>query len=210
MNRCFRLHFLIAALVLSALSNPMSAQSWELVKVKDSVQLYSRLEAGKTIRSYKAVATIHAPSAQVYALLEDVNDTDWWEKGLSQVKVLQYEKDKLAQYYLVYDLPWPLIDRDLCVKVTSSMNWSTGMAKISATPIVGVIAEKKEKIRIKDYRQTWTVKPAGKNLTLVVLEGFVDPGGSVPDWVVNMIIYDIPMNSVRGVRLKLEKISLPL
>jgi hypothetical protein len=205
MKRRFRIDFVLTLLLTLVLYDPMFAQSWNFVKEKDSVQLYTRLEVGKSIKSYKAVARIHAPALQVYALLEDVNCTDWWEKGLTQIKILLYEKDKLAEYYLVYDLPWPITDRDLCVKVLSSINWNTGLGKIAATPIVGVVAESKDKVRIKDYRQTWTVKPAGKNLTTVELEGFVDPAGNIPDWIVNMIIYDIPMNSVETVQKSVSK-----
>ena len=134
-----------------------------------------------------------------------MNNTDWWDKSLSQIKVLRYVKNKLAQYYLVYDLPWPVIDRDICVSVSDSIDYNTGIYKLKATPLTGIIAEQKDKIRIKDYYQTWTVKSIGKNLSLVDLEGYVDPAGSIPDWVFNMVIFNIPINSIEGVKHQMEK-----
>ena len=113
--------------------------------------------------------------------MEDINDTDWWDKNLTHIKVLLYQKDKRAQYYLVYEMPWPVRDRDLCVDVTITTYPETGEYKINVVALNGVIPERNDMVRIKDYQQTWTITPAGKEMTHVELEGFVDPAGSVPD-----------------------------
>jgi hypothetical protein len=55
-------------------------------------------------------------------------------------------------------------------------------------------------VRIKDFRQTWTIIPAGKEMTHVVLEGFVDPAGSIPDWISNILIIDSPFKAISGAR----------
>ena len=138
-------------------------------------------------------------------MIEDVNNTDWWDKNISQIKVLNYEKNKKARYYLIYDLPWPVIDRDLCVDVSVEYNPETGAGKITALPLPGLIPENKSMVRIKEYKQTWTVTPAGRNQTHVILEGFVDPAGSIPDWISNMIIVDSPLKIINGVKSRLEK-----
>ena len=183
----------------------MAAQSWDLVKEKNGIKIYTRKEAGKSLKSYKGVTDINAPAEKVFALIEDVNNTDWWDKNLTQIKVLLYEKYKKAQYYLVYDLPWPVTDRDLCVDVTVTIDPATGVRRITAVPLPGVIPECHDKIRIQEYRQTWTVTPAGKELCHVELEGFVDPAGSIPDWISNMLIVDSPIKVISGVRERVEK-----
>jgi hypothetical protein len=199
--------FLLILLFLSTpmLSHPISAQSWNFIKEKDGIKIYTYEEAGKSLKSYRGVTDIKAPADSIFALIENVNNTDWWDKNLTQIKVLLYEKNKRAQYYLVYDLPWPVIDRDLCVDVSVTINQVTGERKITAVPLTGVIPERNGIVRIKDYRQTWTVIPAGKELTHVVLEGFVDPAGSIPDWISNMIITDSPLKVIRGVKERMEK-----
>ena len=95
----------IALFFLIMVSFQTVAQSWEFIKEKDGIKIYTRKDAGKSLKSYKGVTDIHAPADKVFALIEDVNNTDWWDKNLNQIKVLLYEKYKRAQYYLVYDLP---------------------------------------------------------------------------------------------------------
>ncbi len=201
----YRLPFTAMFVFMLGISISMFAQSWDFIKEKDGIKLYTCKDAGKSLKSYKGVTDIKAPADKVFALLEDVNHTEWWDKNVNQIKVLLYEKYKRAQYYMVYDLPWPVTDRDLCVDVTVTTDRVTGVSRIMAVPLTGVVPEREGMIRIKDYRQTWTVKPAGNELTHVVLEGFVDPAGSIPDWISNMLIVDSPLKVINGVKLRLEK-----
>jgi hypothetical protein len=183
----------------------IEAQSWNFIKEKDGIKIYTHQEAGKALKSFKGVADINAPAEKIFAMMEDINDTEWWDKNLTQIKVLLYEKNKRAKYYMVYDLPWPVNDRDLCVDVTIKIDTVTGESKITAVSVPGVIPERSDIVRIKDYRQTWTITPVSKELTHIELEGFIDPAGSIPDWISNMLIVDSPIKSIRGVKERMEK-----
>jgi hypothetical protein len=204
MSHC-RFRFLSALLLTLTLSSSIVGQSWDFVKEKDGIKIYTRKDDGKSLKSYKGVTDIHAPAEKVFALIEDVNHTEWWDKNLTQIKALLYEKNRRAQYYLVYDLPWPVTDRDLCVDVTAAIDPATGVGKITAGPLAGVVPARTDMIRIMEYHQTWTVEPTGKELSHVVLEGFVDPEGSIPDWISNMIIVDSPIKVINGLKQRLEK-----
>lgn len=186
-------------------SYSMVAQSWDFIKEKNGIKIYTRKEAGKSLKSYKGVTDINSPAEKVFALIEDVNNTDWWDKNFTQIKVLLYEKYKRAQYYLVYDLPWPVTDRDLCVDVKVTTDQLTGAGRITATPLPGVIPEHQDMVRIKEYRQTWTVEPLGKNMAHVVLEGYIDPSGNIPDWLSNMLIVDSPIKVISGIKQRLDR-----
>jgi len=187
------------------ISSAIEAQSWNFIKEKEGIKLYTSMETGESLKSYKGVAEINAPAEMVFAKIEDINNTDWWDKNLTGIRVMLYEKNKRAQYYLVYDLPWPVTDRDLCVDVTVTIDPVSGVRKLTASPLPGLVPEREDMIRIKDYRQTWTVTPDGRDKSHVELEGHVDPAGSIPDWIVNMIIVDSPIKAISELKLRLEK-----
>jgi hypothetical protein len=197
------LFILLCFMMMESLS--MVAQSWNFIKEKDGVRIYTRKETGKTLKSYMGVADIRAPADRVFALIEDVNHTEWWDKNFNRIKVLKYVKNSMAQYYLVYDLPWPVTDRDLCVDVTVTIDPATGVRKIAAAPLPGVVPEDHDMIRIREYHQTWTIRPAGDGVSHVVLEGYVDPAGTIPDWLSNMLIVDSPVKAISGIKERLEK-----
>jgi hypothetical protein len=196
---------LILSVMILALSCSVIAQSWNFIKEKDGVKLYTQKETGKSLKSYKGVADIKAPADKVFAMIEDVNHTEWWDKNLNQIRVMLYEKNKRARYYLIYNLPWPVTDRDLCVDVKVTIDPVTGESKLTASPLPGLVPARADMIRITEYRQTWTVRPAGKNQAHVELEGFVDPAGSIPDWICNMIIVDSPLKAMSEIRRRMEK-----
>ncbi len=202
-NSCTR--FIFSILCLLVLPGSSAAQSWTFIKEKEGIKIYTCTEAGKTVKSYRGETDIHAPAEKIFALIENVNNTDWWDKNLTRIKVLQYEKFKSARYYLVYNLPWPVTNRDLCVDVTISIDPLTGVRTITALPLPGFIPEKSDMVRITSYRQTWTIRPAGNELSHVVLEGHVDPAGNIPDWLSNMLIVDSPIKVICGLKQRLEK-----
>lgn len=204
MMKQFRFDLLGLCFLTQVLSGPLVAQSWDLVKEQDGINIYTRQEAGKSLKTYRATTVIRAPAEKVFTLIEDVNHTEWWDPNLSQIKVLAYEKNKLARYYLVYDSPWPVENRDLCVDVTVSIDPVRSIYTVSAVPLTGVIPEREDRVRIRDYRQTWTVSSAGVNVANVVLEGYMDPAGNIPDWISNMLVIGSPINTIGGLRRRLE------
>ena len=199
--------FILMVLITIMLSCPIKAQSWDFIKEKDSIKIYTRSEDGMSLKSYRAVTNINAPVEKVFAVMEDINNTDWWDKKLTLIEVLLYEKDIGAQYYLVYDLPYPVTDRDLCVNVTITIDKVTGERKINAVALNGVIPEHNKLVRIKDYGQTWTIIPVGKEWTHVILEGFVDPAGSVPNWLTNTLIIETPFKTITGLRERMGRMG---
>jgi uncharacterized membrane protein len=182
----------------------LMAQSWEFAKEKEGIRVYTMKADDKPLKAYKGITDIDAPAEKVFALIENVNNTDWWDKNLSQIKVLGYEKNKFAKYHLIFDMPWPVSDRELFVDAEVTIDPATGIRKITAVPLRVNTQPSKDRIRINEYRQTWTVKPVSSNLTQVTLEGYVNPGGSLPAWIINMFIVDAPMNSIGEIKKRMS------
>jgi len=199
-----QIHLFLVVLLLLVFPGLLAGQTWNFIKTRDGVQLYTCQEAGKGLKLFKGVGEINEPADKVFALLEDVNHTEWWTKDVTQIKVLLYEKGKHAQYYLVYKLPWPFKNRDLCVNVTASVNRSTGDRKLTAVPLSGVCVENKEVVRIKDYWEEWKVRPIDKNRSHIEIEFYINPGSNLPHWLLNMILGEAPINTIKALRMYME------
>lgn len=200
-----RFFFVISFFFSIVLTNSIAAQSWDFIKEKDGIKIYTRKDPGSSLKSFKGVTDFHAPAEKVYNLIGNVKNLDWWDKNLREIKVLYYEKEKRSQYYLVYDAPWPVSDRDLCVDAVITTDPVTGVRTVYAVPLLNVVPENSKYVRIKNYWQRWTLTPIGNDMVHGVLEGHVDPGGSVPDWIYNMVITDTPLKIMRGLKARLEK-----
>jgi hypothetical protein len=178
----------------------LSAQSWDFIKEEEGVKLYTRKEEGNTLKSFKGVMEITTTMEKVSNLLGNVKNHDWWDENLREIKVLKYEENKYFQYYLIYKVPWPFTDRDLCVEASITIDPATGKKTIAAVPLFNVVPEKEGLVRIKRYWQKWTVLPLENGVLRLTLEGFVDPGGNVPSWLYNMVIVETPLKVMRRVK----------
>ena len=195
----------IVLVLLSFLVIPSaSGQNWNFIKEKDGIRIYTRNEPNTSLKSFKGVMDIRSDMGRVNHLVGNVKNHEWWDPNLLEIKVLYYEQDKRYQYYLIYGVPWPLWDRDLCVESVVTDDPVTGRRVIFAQPLKNVIPEKPDLVRIKNYWQRWTIEPRENGMIHIVLEGFVDPGGNVPSWLYNMVITDTPLKVMRWVKELVE------
>ena len=177
---------------------------WEFIKQRDGIRIYTRKEIGSPLKSFKGIMEIHSTMEMIGKVVGNVKNFDWWDDDIREIRILALQDNVFSQYYLIYDVPWPLSDRDLCVEARVSIDSVTHTKIIHATPLPGVVPEEPDLIRIKNYWQRWTIQPLDHGMIRLTLEGFVDPGGIVPPWLYNMVITDTPLNLMREVKKLVE------
>jgi hypothetical protein len=195
---------LAVTVLLVLISFSLSAQDWVLAKDKDGIKVYTRKEPGNDLKTFRAVMEIRSTMDRIAQLVGNVHNQKWWDKDVKDLKILYFDENGHVKYYLVYDLPWPMSDRDLCVEAKITNDPATGKREVYATPIVNLVPEKKDIVRIKKYWQKWTIIPIGNGMMRLTLEGFVDPAGSVPSWLYNMVMTEAPLRVMTKVKDQCE------
>jgi len=198
-KRPYIIFFFIFILNLILVHNAL-AQSWNFIKEQDGIKIYTRNELHSSLKSYKGETVFNAPMGKIYMLLGSAKNFDWWDKGFTTIKVLKHEDQKFIQYYFIYDMPWPVTDRDLAVESVIKLDTITNQYTVSSRPLPNAVPENPNLVRISNYWQKWTVQPMEKGNIHITLEGSVDPGGNIPSWVYNMLVTDMPLNTIRSLR----------
>ena len=176
------------------------AQDWELAKEKDGIKVYTRQVEGSKHKAFKGETEFRADFESVSSLIEDVKKFDVWDDDITEIRVLGQEKGKMLKYYVAYDVPWPLADRDLCVEASIRTDPVTGSKHIDARSIPEAMPQGDGLVRIINYWQKWTIQPDGNGMIHLTVEGFADPAGDIPAWVANLAITKSPMNMLRAIR----------
>jgi hypothetical protein len=195
---------MVTFLPIFFISINLPAQTWNFIKEKDGIKIYTRTPDHSSFKCFKGETVFHTTIDKLSMYIGNVKNVDWWDKNVREIKVIAFEPDKVIQYYLVYHVPWPLSDRDLCVEAKITVNPVTGEKVVYAKPLLDAVPERRGIVRIRNYWQKWTLRPIGKNSVQAVLEGFVDPGGNVPAWLYNMVIIDTPLKVMRGIKERVE------
>lgn len=179
-------------------------QTWNFEKEKDGIKIYTRKEDDSNLKSFKAEVYLHTHLDKVYAMIGNIENVDWWDEDIKELKILSHKKNSFVHYYLAYDAPWPMADRDLCVQAHIKTDDEKGQRIVYTEPLLEVVPEKPNLIRIKKYWERWTIQDKGNDVIHITLEGFVDPAGSVPAWLYNMVITETPLKIIKGIKKRIE------
>ena len=191
----------IISFLILFVCNGLFAQPWTFAIEKDGVKVYTRVENNSLWKSFRGEVTFSAPIEKVCTMLGNNKNNDWWDKAITGIKILGYEENKFVQYYMIYNLPWPFTNRDIVTETKITRDTVSGVWLYTAKPLAGKVPEKPNLVRIKHYKQTWTVEPKENGNVRVIFEGSLDPGGNIPSWLYNMVITETPLkmlNSLRG------------
>ena len=192
--------FINNLIILFSISFNLCAQEWEFAKEKDGIKVYTREEPGSSYKAFKGEVELTAEMAQVSLMLEDVEQFDVWDEDVSEIRLLAREQGKYFKYYVVYNSPWPVSDRDLCVEATITDDPKTGVRLFQAKSVPEAMPEDEDLVRIIHYWQKWIIQPRENGKLLLTVEGYADPAGDVPAWLANMVITDTPLNMLKAIR----------
>jgi hypothetical protein len=196
----FNRALLILPLFIICFTNNLHGQKWDYVKEKDGIKLYTRAELNSTFKAFRGEVTFKAEIEKVNLLVGDAYNMDWWDKDIIFKKVIDFKRNDHIQYYIIFDLPGPLSNRDLALDARIAIDPVTGIRTVTAKPLLKVVPEKPDLVRIKKYWQKWTVQPMANGYVHVILEGFVEPNGNVPAWIHNMVVPDMPLKALKALR----------
>jgi hypothetical protein len=176
------------------------AQEWEPAMKKDGIFVYTREESTSNCKAFKGETEVHAELSAVIDLIENVKNFDRWDESVSEIQVLEHEAGRMIKYYVVYDVPWPFKDRDLCVEANISSDQDTGARLFVAKSAPAAVPLNDDNVRITDYWQKWIIRSMDNGYIHLTVEGFADPAGDIPSWIVNMAITDTPFNMLKSIR----------
>ena len=196
---------LIGLLIVLKLA-PASAQcDWKLKTEKDGIKVYTSEVTGSKIKAIKVAANLNATAAQLVALIMDVNSSaDWVYHTKSSVLVKQVSPTELY-YYSEINLPWPAADRDFVAHLTVTQNPGTKVVTIDGPAVNGLVPVKDGVVRVNDSKGKWVITPVGADQVNVVYTIHVNPGGSLPSWLVNMFATEGPMKIFSNMKVQLQK-----
>ncbi len=202
MNRFRPVAIVLAAFLL--LPCILRAYDWELVKNENGIEVYVKPVENSEIREFMAVTTAATSLSAVLALLDDTGSYTKWNYRCGEAKLLYRKNDLERITYMVTTSPWPVDDRDIAVKSVISQDKKTGVVTITLTGLPDYTPARDGKVRMKSLRGYWRLEPLGKGKVKIIYRLHTEPGGSVPDSLVNSSLVDIPYNTVYNMKKMIQ------
>jgi hypothetical protein len=216
-----RLRFLAASLVtLFALTGvaradtPAQTQKWEMFDEEDGIRMYRHDVAGSSIVALRGEGFIEAPITRVASVLADRKRSTEWIDRLVKTKLLREISETESIEWDHIKTPTPLKDRDFVFKTIISTDPAKKKVIFSYYSVTDPLAPETDDYVRGSFKAgkfeltmaTRTNKDGSKTRgTIVNAEVEVDPRGSVPKFIVNMVQKSWPHTTLMSLRKQVAK-----
>lgn len=201
---------LICSVCFSQSNNP-----WQLYKNENGIAVYSRKAAKTNIKELKTVVRLKTTLNSLVALLNDWDSYPQWNYKCEESKTLKIINERELIHYQMVNLPWPADDEDFIIRVKFWQDMKTKVVTITSTNCPNYIPPIVDRTRIKEMEAKWTLTPMKDGTVEAVYEFYVNPGGSIPIWLLNAAVaygpYETMLNFKEWVmKEKYQKTQNPL
>lgn len=189
------------SILLAAASATLLAQpklEWVYKNEKDGVKVYYRKTSD--VYEIKLVTSLKSPLSGIIHLFEEVENYPKWGYKIAEARTLHRISDTEMYYYSKLDFPWPINDRDIIMHTRLEQDPKTRTIKSTSTAVPNYLPVEKNIVRIAKATTQWTLIPGAGGWLYVEYYIYSNPGGNIPDWLVNMAIDLGPRETIKSIR----------
>jgi len=180
------------------LSSSGDQHDWELKKEENGIKVYTRYAENSRLKEVRAVTEVESSLSGIVALLLDVKNYPNWIYACGEASTLKAVSNHEEYHYQVTNLPWPFDDRDMIWHFNIEQEGSAKIVNITNTSEPDYIPAKKGIERVIRVQSTYKLTPLNGGKVEVEFEIFVDPGGSIPAWLINANIVRAPYKTTEA------------
>jgi hypothetical protein len=178
--------------------------AWEKIGESDGIQGFCRNTPRCSIKEMKGIGIVNASVPVVEAVIRDVSaqlDYLYACKEACEVNTEDMKSSSDVGYmYNVIAMTFPVKDRDGVYRSGWTVDKATGTVYCHATGVKTSYKQSTNMVRIPLAEINWVLTPKGPDRTEVTYQVLIDPGGSLPSFMVNRFTKDSGIKTIAGVR----------
>lgn len=186
---------------------PGLAQSWEKVDEDDGITVWQRSVPGTSLVEFRGRGLVKDNIRKILAVLSDHDRKTEWMHQCAESRLVQAFEPKRLILYNRTGSPYPFIsDRDVVVEAQVQFWADKKQIRIDAWNVEHPrVPERSGAVRMPKLLLSWVLVQKDDDSTEVTYEVQADPGGSLPNWLVNLASKSLPLHSIRNLRKQVKK-----
>lgn len=180
---------LTALLSFALLAAPDSGPGWTKAAETDGITVFTRDKPGTEVKELKAMGIIDAPPDAAWKVIRDYPKYKERMPYTEAAEVVATEDGgKVTYFYSRIAAPF-VAKRDYTLKILDESDWKDGQGFLKSSWVMATDkgpAPTNGVVRLKTNDGFWLLEPKeGGKKTQVTYYLFMDPGGSIPKFLVN-------------------------
>ena len=179
---------------------------WKQVLTDQGIAVWNRYEPGRDLPVFKGIGNIDAGLFECLAVLDDTPRFVEWQYNCVGARVLRQLNEFDRIVYNRTDAPWPVSDRDVVLQGAIEANLARkevisrfGSINSSLQPVIDGV------VRMPRLRGMWKFVALDDRHTRATFQIDADPGGSLPDFVIERASRRLPLETIAGMRRQTAK-----
>jgi ribosome-associated toxin RatA of RatAB toxin-antitoxin module len=178
---------------------------WTLESDKDGIKIYTREVRGSKFKQIRAVVSVQASMETVVRTLTDYPNYHKWMNNVTESYVVDQPADSIHYVFRYEDAPWPVQNRYHVDKMILAMHEKSATVEFKSLP--NYIDKSGEAIEIQRFEGSWKISEVAGNECQIEYILDENPGGYVPQWLVNYMAIDAPFKTLSNLRERIETLQ---
>jgi hypothetical protein len=166
----------------------LEAKDWHLVKQKNGIEVFTAPGGHDGLKQIKVMAEMSGSLQRVKEIFSNIPLQESWVFATRKSYLVKKPDENSMLYYNETGLPWPASNRDVVIRMVIEKDASHKSLQIRQEAEPGNLPVNKGLVRVQHLSGHWIFTETGNNKLKTVYFLDVDPGGSLPAWVVNLFI----------------------
>lgn len=203
-------YLILLVLIFASQSVCLAADlsGWKKLYTKKNLSFYSKKLKGSSLLNFRAVGEINVAMDEAMAILRSVKHATKWDENTRVKKTVENISDIEAITYSETGIPWPFRNRDLVLNNKLFIDTQRVALRVDVKSIERKDYPKRQKLVRAFLDAKMFFREKSKEVTLVDLQILVDPKGSIPHWVVNIVQKTMPYDFLIGLVKYSRKVDM--
>lgn len=190
----------IALLTLSSFPSLAQQKDCDLRKSAEGIQVYTCKMEDSKINSIQSSFTVYASFEALAEALVDLKSFHKWQYKIRKTEMLKAISKQEFIYRAELQTPWPVSKRDLILHVKLTPGSNPNEYYFSAMGRPDFIPPREGFVRVPLNEAHWHITVVNDNHLEIKHSILIDPGGSIPAWLMNLSLAEGPFETFKRLR----------
>jgi hypothetical protein len=180
---------------------------WALDKEKDGIKISSRHAEASQFNDIRVELDLSGTVEQLAGILLDVNHYKDWSYATKKSILIKHLGPGKLIYYTEIEVPWPATNRCFYANFDMKENTAAHSVQVISENLPDYGSVSSDLMKVPFTKGVWNITTISKEKIHVdyVLE--LNPGGSLPAWVLNLFSTKGPLETFENIKKKMAALN---
>jgi hypothetical protein len=177
--------------------------NWTVEKEKDGIKISSRPASSSQFNDIHVETDLPGNIEQLKGILLDVNHYTDWSYATKKSSLIKKIGDGKLIYFSEFEVPWPATNRYFYADIDLKLDSTAGTLNVIAVNLPNYLPVYKDLVEVVFTKGIWKVSTISSKSIHVDYTLQLNPGGSLPSWVINLFSSKGPMETFENIKQKM-------